>query len=76
MKVDGFVRVENGKNSAGSDLLRLVLWLANEAQSRTGGLLAGQWITTGSWTGKILAESGSVAVARFPHFGEVTVLFD
>jgi hypothetical protein len=39
-------------------LLRLVLWLANEAQSRTGGLLAGQWITTGSWTGKNLTDSG------------------
>jgi 2-keto-4-pentenoate hydratase len=76
MNVDGFVRVENGKNAAGADLLRLVLWLANEAQSRTGGLLAGQWITTGSWTGKILADSGSVATARFPHLGEVTVRFD
>jgi 2-keto-4-pentenoate hydratase len=76
MNVDGFVRVENGKNAAGGDLLRLVLWLANEAQSRTGGLLAGQWITTGSWTGKILADSGSVAVARFPHCGEVSVHFD
>ena len=76
MNVDGFVRVENGKNAAGGDLLRLVLWLANEAQSRTGGLLAGQWITTGSWTGKILADSGSVALARFPQLGEVTVLFD
>ncbi len=76
MKVDGFVRVENGKNSAGTDLLRLVLWLANEGQSRTRGLLAGQWITTGSCTGKILAESGSVATARFPLLGEVTVRFD
>jgi len=76
MNVDGFVRVENGKNAAGGDLLRLVLWLANEAQSRTGGLLAGQWITTGSWTGKILADSGSVALARFPKLGEVTVRFD
>jgi 2-keto-4-pentenoate hydratase len=76
MNVDGFVRVENGKNAAGGDLLRLVLWLANEAQSRTGGLLAGQWITTGSWTGKILANSGSIALARFPQLGEVTVLFD
>jgi 2-keto-4-pentenoate hydratase len=37
MNVDGFVRVANGKNAAGGDLLRLVLWLANEAQSRTGG---------------------------------------
>jgi 2-keto-4-pentenoate hydratase len=76
MNVDGFVRVENGKNAAGGDLLRLVLWLANEAQSRTGGLLAGQWITTGSWTGKILTDSGSVALARFPQLGEVTVRFD
>jgi 2-keto-4-pentenoate hydratase len=75
MYVDGFVRVENGKNAAGGDLLRLVLWLANEAQSRTGGLLAGQWITTGSWTGKILADSGSVALARFPQLGEVTIRF-
>jgi 2-keto-4-pentenoate hydratase len=76
MNVDGFVRVANGKNTAGADVLRLVLWLANEAQSRTGGLLAGQWITTGSWTGKILLGSGSVATARFPQFGEVTVRFD
>jgi 2-keto-4-pentenoate hydratase len=76
MNVDGFVRVTNGKNAAGGDLLRLVLWLANEAQDRTGGLLAGQWITTGSWTGKIMADRGSVALARFPHFGEVTVQFD
>jgi 2-keto-4-pentenoate hydratase len=76
MNVDGFVRVANGKNAAGGDLLRLVLWLANEAQDRTGGLLAGQWVTTGSWTGKIMADSGSVALARFPHFGEVTVRFD
>jgi 2-keto-4-pentenoate hydratase len=76
MNVDGFVRVENGRNAAGADLLRLVLWLANEAQSRTGGLLAGQWITTGSWTGKILADSGSVALARFPQLGDVTVRFE
>jgi 2-keto-4-pentenoate hydratase len=76
MNVDGFVRVTNGKNAAGGDLLRLVLWLANEAQGRTGGLLAGQWITTGSWTGKVLADSGSVATARFLNFGEVSVRFD
>jgi 2-keto-4-pentenoate hydratase len=76
INVDGFVRVANGKNAAGGDLLRLVLWLANEAQSRTGGLSAGQWVTTGSWTGKIFADSGSVVVARFPRFGEVTFRFD
>ncbi len=76
MVVDGFVRVEHGKNTAGPDPLRLVVWLANEATERTEGLLAGQWITTGSWTGKILTEKGSVAIARFPHFGECTVRFE
>jgi 2-keto-4-pentenoate hydratase len=75
MNIDGFVRVAGGKNSAGPDLLRLVQWLANEAQSRTGGLRAGQWITTGSWTGKSLAESGSTVTARFPPLGEVRLRF-
>jgi 2-keto-4-pentenoate hydratase len=75
MNVDGFVRVANGKNAAGADLVRLIHWLANDAQQRTGGLLAGQWITTGSWTGKILTNSGSSVLARFPRFGEVRVRF-
>jgi 2-keto-4-pentenoate hydratase len=76
LNVDGFVRVANGKNAAGGDLLGLVLWLANEGHKRTGGLLAGQWITTGSWTGKTMTYSGSVVVARFAQFGDVTVRFD
>ncbi len=75
MDVDGFIRA-NGKHGAGGDLLRLVSWLANDAQVLTGGLLAGQWITTGSWTGKVLAEPGSAVVARFPQLGEVSVWFD
>lgn len=75
INVDGFVRVTNGTNAAGGDLLRLVLWLANEGQTRTGGLLAGQWITTGSWTGKILADTGSTVEARFPLCGEVRIRF-
>jgi 2-keto-4-pentenoate hydratase len=76
LNVDGFVRVTNGKNGAGADLLRLLVWLANDAQKRTGGLLAGHWITTGSWTGKVLADSGSTVLARFPNFGEVSVRFE
>jgi 2-keto-4-pentenoate hydratase len=64
------------ENAAGGDLLLLVLWLANEAQSRTGGVLAGQWIATGSWTGKTMTGCGSVALARFLKFGKVAVRFD
>ncbi|HTZ60775.1 MAG TPA: fumarylacetoacetate hydrolase family protein [Acidobacteriaceae bacterium] len=75
INVDGFVRVAGGKNSAGSDVLRLVQWLANLGQERTGGLAAGQWVTTGSWTGKTMADSGSTVIARFPQLGEVRIRF-
>ncbi|MGC2404700.1 MAG: fumarylacetoacetate hydrolase family protein [Acidobacteriaceae bacterium] len=75
MNIDGFVRVAGGKNAAGPDLLRLVQWLANDAQNRTGGLRAGHWITTGSWTGKSFAESGSTVTARFDELGDVRLRF-
>jgi len=63
-------------NPAGTDLIRLVTWLANEGSYRTGGLKSGQWITTGSWSGKALAKAGSKVEARFSHFGAVTLTFD
>jgi 2-keto-4-pentenoate hydratase len=63
-------------NSAGTDLLRLVEWLANEGSSRTAGLRAGDWITTGSWSGKTLAYSGQTARAAFVTFGECVVSFE
>ena len=75
--VDGVVRVEaTGSNSAGSDLLRLVVWLANEGQFRTGGLKAGDWITTGSWTGRDLAIAASEVLVRFSSFGEIRISFE
>jgi 2-keto-4-pentenoate hydratase len=74
--VDGALRYEGkSQNTAGSDLLRLVTWLANEAGARTGGLSAGQWITTGSWSGKESAMAGSPVEVRFAHFGEVAIKF-
>lgn len=63
-------------NPAGTDLLRLVTWLANEGSSRTGGLQSGQWITTGSWSGKALANAGSAVEARFSTFGAVKITFE
>lgn len=63
-------------NPAGTDLIRLVTWLANEGSYRTGGLQSGQWITTGSWSGKALANPGSKVEARFSHFGAVTLVFE
>ena len=63
-------------NTAGTDLLRLVVWLANEGQARTGGLKRGDWITTGSWTGKLYGVQGSTVQVTFSHFGTVAITFD
>lgn len=75
MSVDGAVRVESHAIE-GFDPVHLLTWLANEGQSRTGGLQAGDWITTGSWTGKVLGGPGTEAVARFSTLGEVRVCFE
>jgi 2-keto-4-pentenoate hydratase len=74
--IEGVVRFEGtASNPAGTDLLRLVTWLANEGQHRTGGLKAGDWITTGSWCGKFNASSGAEARVTFSNFGTVQVYF-
>lgn len=76
VSIDGAVRFEGkGSNTAGTDLLRLVTYLANEGQARTGGLLAGDFITTGSWSGKTLASEKSEAVVTFSRFGSVQIYF-
>jgi 2-keto-4-pentenoate hydratase len=60
-------------NPAGTDLARLLLWLANSDVARElGGLRAGQYVTTGSWTGKPVVPSGGRATVRFPGFPPVT----
>lgn len=73
--VDSVVRVERiGSNTSG-DLLRLLPWLANEGAARTGGLRAGQWITTGSWTGSTRADTYSSASVVFGNVGPVDLSF-
>jgi 2-keto-4-pentenoate hydratase len=77
VSVDGDERFNaKGGNAAGADLIRLVVWLANEGSDRTGGLISGQWITTGTWSGKTLARAGSSVEVRFSSFGEVHLKFD
>ena len=76
LAVDGMVRIERtGSNTAG-DLLRLLPWLANEAAARTGGLRAGQWITTGSWTGNTPGGERSSVDVTFATLGRVTLRFE
>ncbi len=73
---DGVVRVENtGSNPGGSDLLRLLVFLANEGAGRTGGLKRGDWVTTGSWTGVTWAGGGAEVVVEFSHSDRVSLQF-
>ena len=77
VSINGVLRFQGkASNAAGTDLLRLVVWLANEGSYRTGGLKYGQWITTGSWSGKALCHTGSTVDVRFSRFGEVHVKID
>ena len=73
--IDGVVRAERTGSNTSGDLLRLLPWLANEGAVRTGGLKAGQWITTGSWTGNLQALSSSTVDAHFAHAGSVSLRF-
>ncbi len=76
LAVDGVVRIEKTGGNTSGDLLRLLPWLASEGASRTGGLKAGQWITTGSWTGNTLAEKHSTVDVQFSTLGRVEVRFE
>ena len=75
LEVDGIVRVERTGSNTSGDLLKLLPWLANEGATRTGGLRAGQWITTGSWTGNTPASANSVVTAEFSTAGRVDCRF-
>lgn len=76
LAVNGKVEVaRTASNTAGTDLLRLVMYLANEGSARTGGLKRGGWITTGSWTGNTLAPAGAKADVQFSTVGGVSLRF-
>jgi 2-keto-4-pentenoate hydratase len=75
LSIDGAVRVERTGSNTSGDLMRLLPYLANQGAARTGGLEAGQWITTGSWTGNTPAIAGAAAEANFAHAGRVTLRF-
>jgi 2-keto-4-pentenoate hydratase len=76
LTVDGVVRAERVGSNASGDLVGLLPWLANKGSKWTGGLKAGQWITTGNWTGKINGLSGSDVDVLFEHAGRVELQFE
>lgn len=75
LTIDGVVAVERTGSNTSGDLMRLLPYLANEGAVRTGGLKAGQWITTGSWTGNTPALPGAHAEAAFANAGRVSLRF-
>ena len=75
LAVDGSVRVERTGSNTSGDFVKLLPWLANEGAARTRGLYAGQWITTGSWTGNTLAMGKSSVDVRFHTAGRVTLRY-
>jgi 2-keto-4-pentenoate hydratase len=76
LSVDGVIRVERTGSNTSGDLVKLLPWLANEGAARTGGLKAGQWITTGSWTGNTPALPGAEVDVGFEHAGRVSLRFE
>ena len=77
LEVDGVVRAEKTAGpAAGDHLRRLMVWLANEGAARTGGLKAGDWVTTGSWTGNTPGMKDSVVRAAFDRVGVVGFRFE
>ncbi len=75
LAIDGIIRIERTGSNTSGDLMRLLPWLANEGAARTGGLRAGQWVTTGSWTGNVQALPGSSVDVAFSHAGRVSLRF-
>jgi 2-keto-4-pentenoate hydratase len=72
--VDGELQMSRMGHPAG-DMIRLVLWLANEGAVWAGGLKAGQFVTCGSWTGKSLMGSSAQVRVKYPSLGEVFVTY-
>lgn len=66
---------KRGRGNPAGDMLRLLVWLANEGARWAGGLEAGQWVTTGSWTGKTFVPPGARVEVRFARMGSAVVTF-
>lgn len=73
--VDGALQMSRTGNPVG-DMIRLVVWLANEGATWAGGLKAGQFVTCGSWTGKSVVGPTAAVRVVYPSLGAVDVRFD
>jgi 2-keto-4-pentenoate hydratase len=72
--IEGGPTKEGVGNPAG-DMIRLMVWLANEGAVWAGGIKAGQLVTCGSWTGKTKVPAQTQVVAAFSGAAPVRISF-
>lgn len=68
--VDGTLQMTHTGNPVG-DMIRLMVWMANEGATWAGGLKAGQFVTCGSWTGKTVVGERAKVRVTYPSLGDV-----
>ncbi len=73
LEIDGAVVQSALATHPAGDPVKLVLWQANHAAARCGGLKAGDVVTTGSLQGATAAAGGSHAIGNWGRWGRVTV---
>lgn len=73
MKINGETFIEQRGGNAAGPSIRMLTWLANVGATRHGGLKAGAYVTTGSWTGVTLIAPRSHIEVCFEGIGSVVV---
>jgi len=58
------------------DPVRVLTWLVNHCIARRGGIKAGAWVTTGSWTGMLFVRPGAHVRVAFAGLGGAAVDFE
>jgi 2-keto-4-pentenoate hydratase len=66
---------KQGTGNPAGDMIRLIVWLADEGAVWAGGLKAGQIVTCGSWTGITEATAGAPVTVTFAGFSPVVLRF-
>ncbi len=68
--------VKRGRANPGGSMTRMLVWLANEGARWAGGLKAGAFVTTGSWTGKDIVPPGGQVRVMFDYCGTVEAVYE
>jgi 2-keto-4-pentenoate hydratase len=71
--INGLKRAaKSGSHPLGNPFL-VMPWAARHCARRSGGLKAGDLVTTGSWTGMEFIGPGDSVLVRFPGIGEAAL---